>query len=172
MPWETVLFQLDSVLVTNRRFAVGQRSIPLQKISSLHVEEHTRAWFPVASTGLLAFLAGSAAITISNLGLGIMAVALLGVAVMLYRQDQPRYSIAVDTDDGHFVPLISGNRFLVSGVNKVLESQLDRARTSAASTVSSYQPVAATMWSFPGRQLTVAQTRRAAHVRAHSRKTA
>ena len=184
------LFQSGhDVLVTNRRFAVGQRSIPSQQKISLSssVEEHgTRAWFPAAaSTGLSGrCLAGSAAIDHQQLswtrhhgGRLASCVAVMPVSSM----DQPRYSIAARyrrrPSSCRSSPATAS--LVVEGVNKSVESAAGPLRRQQAQTSYRLGPApqpsgkAEPMWSRPlgpeAPQLTVAQTRpgcRDAHVHA------
>jgi hypothetical protein len=131
MPLETVLFDLENVLVTDRRFTVSRRSFSLNSIFALHLVEQSRSWLPAVSSTTLALLVGYTALAIGSISLSVMAVVLLGVALAIYRSSTPHYSIALDTEDGRFVPLTSGNRFLVEGVASVLQAALQSSGAHA-----------------------------------------
>ena len=122
MPSEIVLFDLHDVLVTNRRFTVHRRSFSLRSIRSLQFVEHGRSWRPAAASASLSVLSGLAAVTTANAILTIPAAGLSLLAAALFFRGAPYFSIALDTEDGFFVPLISRDRFLVEGVAKVLQS--------------------------------------------------
>jgi hypothetical protein len=131
MPLETVLFDLENVLVTDRRFTVSRRSFSLNSIFALHLVEQSRSWLPAVSSTALALLVGYTALAIGSISLGIMAGVLLGIAIAIYRSSTPHYSIALDTVDGRFVPLTSGDRFLVEGVASVLQSAIQHSGAHA-----------------------------------------
>jgi hypothetical protein len=131
MPSEIVLFHLDGVIVTTRRFTVGQRSFSVGSISALQIVEKSRPWLLAALGACLAALVGSAAITTSSLGAGIVAIGLFLIAIACYLLARPRCSLVLDTDDGRFTPLTSSDRFLVTGVASVLQSAATRLAPSA-----------------------------------------
>jgi hypothetical protein len=127
MPSEIVLFDLHDVLVTNRRFTVHGHSFSLRSIRSLQFVKHGRSWRPTAASASLSLLSGLAAVTTANAALAIPAAGLSLLSAALFFRGAPHYSIALDTEDGYFVPLISHDRFLVEGVAKVLESAARRS---------------------------------------------
>ena len=122
MPSEIVLFDLHDVLITSRRFTVAGRSFALRSIRSLQFIDHGRSWRPAAASASLSVVAAIAAATTANTALAIPAAGLFLLATVLFVYGLQRFSLALHTDDGFFVPLVSRDRFVVEGVAKVLQS--------------------------------------------------
>jgi hypothetical protein len=120
MPWETELFNLGEVVVTDKRFTVRQQSFSLESIFGVQVVYHARTWFPVLAPLLAAFVFVCSAIRLTQPAYHLAALAFTVTTFALFWTGGPSYTIALETEQGHIEPLTSTDRFFVESISQVL----------------------------------------------------
>jgi hypothetical protein len=132
MSREVELFNANNVVVTDKRFSAGHRRFSMEDIRSVEVIYRARTWTPLLTLLLTAASFEAFGVSLEESGLQLTAVALLMLAATVFWKGGPRYSIALDTKDGHATPLTSSDRVFVETLGQVMQFTLERTGERAA----------------------------------------
>lgn len=124
MSFEMELFNTGDVRITDKSVRVRQRAFSMESLIGVEVIYRNRPWSPVLSSLLASILCEAAGRSIDSVGLHIAALIFLVITATFFWNGGPRYTIALDTADGYFMPLTSADRFFVESIAQVLETAL------------------------------------------------
>lgn len=134
------LFNLRDVVITEERMSVGHRSFSMESIRNVEVVYHFRTWSTVV--GLLVTAANFEAfgLSLGKPGLQLGALALLILAGVAFWIGGPRYSLALETEQGRINPIHSADRFFVEAVGQTMQMILGRSHEYAGPRKVSCRP--------------------------------
>ena len=125
MSLEMELFNFGDVRITDKNVHVRRRHFSMEDLISVEVVYRNRPWSPVLMSLMASIVCEVAGRSGESFGLHIAALVFLVVTATLFWTGGPRYTIALDTTGGYFMPLTSADRFFVESVSQVLYRALE-----------------------------------------------
>jgi hypothetical protein len=124
MALEMELFNFGDVRITDKSVRVRQRAFSMESLIGVEVIYRNRPWAPVLISLIASVACEAAGRSLENIGFHIAALVFLVITATFFWNGGPRYTIALDTAEGYFMPLTSADRFFVESIAQVLETAL------------------------------------------------
>lgn len=125
MSCEMELFKAGEVKMTAENLSVGSRSFSMSNIRSVEVIYHHRTWKRELVLLAVAAVCEMFGVVTNAPLLQMAAVVLLMAAATIFWKGSPRYSLAIESQQGRMVAFTSTDRFLVEKVGQHLHSLLE-----------------------------------------------
>jgi hypothetical protein len=141
MSLEMELFNFGEVRITDKSVRVRERAFSMESLIGVEVLYRNRSWSPVLMSLMASIVCEVAGHSVQNVGLHIAALVFLIMTATLFWNGGPRYTIALDTAEGYFMPMTSADRLFVESIAQVVgkalrnDTQYAPVRKPAASIV-------------------------------------